>query len=297
MALILVAAGLAAHESARGQVSELDPAFETTSVEEVDGLYLYQYRLQGPDRDGDVFTAVHLDVTVPPKDEPPEILGSEGSFLFDGLGEAHGGLAYSHPSLYVVIPDEWNGVVGRTGFLSWLSDRYGDGRGSGVRSGETLEGFEVRSPGIPALRQARAVPARPIPGTTEGVRVPEAEDGEEAVEGRAGHETGVDSTWVLSDTYVLGPGWHEEQVTPEYLEIQIGHACDGLLTDRCEDYRALLEVVSRYYEHGSTGETRIAIALFRTELEEDRVLDERARRAFLEALRALEGRVLYGDHR
>lgn len=272
LGLVLVAGSFVA-PPLDAQVTQVEPAFRVVDIDRIGEMYVYRYELRGPDRTGEIYSTVHLDVTVPLTDDPPEIHGTEGTFLFDAVGEFHDQFLYSHPSLFVGTPERWSGAIGRMGFLSWLADVYGPDRNYGVRQGERLRGFELRSRGVPSLRRARAVPHRPFP---------------EAGGTASAEEAQVDSTWVLSDTYVLGPGWLPEQVTPEFLRLQVSNACDGLLTDLCDRYGTLAALVEERYEEGARDGLRGAIHLFRQEMAEDRVLAEPARRAFSTALEILE---------
>jgi hypothetical protein len=264
---------------AAAQLERVQNAFQLArfSVER-SGQYVYQYRLLGPQGGkGVAYTDIFVDITSPKDMAPPRILGTRGTFLFDGIARNYATLEYSHPDVFIGTPmGYWMGSVYLQGSVAWAASRYGDGRNYGVVSGQELLGFELRSPALPALRRFRVVPYRHMPGAdyAEGLDKP----------------LPVDSSWVIADGAVLAPGWPAELVTVEFLTQQVQTACDAYLLANCGNYLRYTDALANAE---ATRRDAVYLALvkeFRAVILADAKSERTARYAFDLALQGLARR-------
>lgn len=270
VAAALLAAGFGTADPAGAQVRSIVPAFENTSVIEQDGMVTYMYRLRGPARPGTRMSEVVLDIGTPKTDKKPEMLGTRGRFLFDAMSESHQAAFSGHPPLFIGTPDGvWSAALYVHGVISWGATRYGDGRHGGVLSGDTLSGFELRSPALIGLRRYVAAPYRRFDGT-EGTDI-----------------AGLDSNWVVTEGTVLAPGWMADEVTGAYLAEQLEIACAGYLLDQCGRYLLIQDAILEAERTRNDRSYTVHLTRFLNELHKDRVAKPIARTALNAAVNAL----------
>lgn len=257
------------------QVDRVRPAFQLTHFESLgNGEYFYRYRLIGFASDGRKISDVYLDVTQPKGQYPSRVVGIRGRFLFDAVSEFHRELPFGHPPLFIASPTNWSAAIYRHGVLSWGASRWAGGPDHGVAIGEVLEGFELRSTALPALRRYRAVPNYRFPSAGGlGDLVPD-----------------VDTTLILFTGLVLAPGWEAEFVTGDYLREQVVRACDAHLVDNCGRYLRLTDAILDAEQKGQDRVYENALVAFLSYLAEDNVSHSSARLVFDLTANALRAR-------
>lgn len=251
------------------QVDRVSPSFQLTHFEKVGKDYYYRYRLLGVD--GERISDVYLQIWQPRSHVRPRIMGTHGALLFDALAESELSPSVGHAPLFISTPERWSAAIYIQGVLSWGADRWADGPNHGVPGGHVLEGFELMSPALPALRRFRAVPYRPLPAVV-------------------GRPMARDTTWLLHTGVVLGPGWEETLVTGDYLKEQIGLACDTYMLENCGRYLRLVDDVLDAERRGNDRAYRRALSLLSTQIQRDRVSHRNARFVLSAAVEALLAR-------
>lgn len=259
---------LFAASPASAQVDRTAPAFQLTHFEKVGKDYYYRYRVVGHGAAGERISDVYLQIYQPRTERRPQITGVHGKLLFDALAEAELGPQIGHAPLFITTPEHWSAAVYIQGVLSWGADRWANGPNHGVVTGRALEGFELMSPALPALRRYRAVPYRPVPALTDAP-VPQ------------------DTTWVLYTGVVLAPGWEADLVTGSYLKEQVSTGCGAYLIDNCGRYLRLVDDILAAEGRANDRAYARAVAAARNYLKGDKVTHRNARFVLDAALAAL----------
>lgn len=264
---LLLAVGAA---PAAAQVDRMGAALQLTHFEQVGNDYFYRYRLIGQGSAGERISDVYLQIWQPQTSSRPRITGTRGAFLFDALAERELSPLFGHAPLFVGTPAHWSAAVYIQGVLSWGADRWAMGPNYGVPSAQILEGFELISPALPALRRFRAVPYRPIPTLVQ-------------------EPSPRDTTWILYTGVVLAPGWEASLVTGSYLQEQLSLACEAYLIENCGRYLRLVDDVLDAETRKNDRTYSRSLADLMRHIERDRVSHRNARfvlAATVEALRA-----------
>lgn len=257
---------LGAPSAVAGQVERVSPVLQLSGLDVRDGLYRYQYRVVGYAGGGQKISDVYLDIRTPTGERAPGLPRARGDLLFDALHDFHGELPYAHALEFIATPERWSAAIYRQGVLSWGASRYLDGPNHGVETGRVLDGFEVHSRALPALRRFRGVPYR------RPALVEEAQE---------------DDDLVLHSGYVLAPGWMAEDVSGAFLRQQVEAACAATLLDNCGRYLRLSDAVLNAEAGMDSRAFAAALARFRQHLREDKVSHRNARFVLERAVVAL----------
>jgi len=233
------------------QVDRVSPAFQLTHFEKVGNDYFYRYRLVGRGSGAERISDVYLQITQPVTPSRPRVSPIRGVFLFDALARESPPPQFGHPPLRIATPPNWSAAIYLQGVLSWGADRWAMGPNHGVLPNEVLEGFELISPALPALRRFRAVPYRPVATLVDD---PAARD----------------TTWILHTGVVLAPGWEASLVTGAYLMEQVRLACDSYLLENCGRYLRLSDDVIEAENRRNDRAYNRALDVFAAFLKEDK---------------------------
>lgn len=269
--LTLILAGLSPELDA--QLVEPSTALSLARAERrADGNWHYQYRIAHRGDTAQVYMDAYVDVSSPKTSRRPTLSEGSGTFLFDALSTRFDDVAYGHPPLAVHTPDRWSGAIYLNGSLSWGASRFGSSTINGVHFNQTLEGFGLISPAVPAFRPFRVVPGRAMDAVESLPEVPVA----------------VDSSYVFLEGFVLAPGWMPEQITDAYLADQVAGACWLRAMQRCDLYQ---EMVARIRAAGQQGgrssDYRNAIEEFLRRVEEDPTMNSQGKIVLRGTARAL----------
>jgi hypothetical protein len=251
------------------QVSVGSRALSNTSVVRQGQNYRYEYRLVHGSRPGDILSDVLVDVSSPASPSVPGMLRGRGTFLFDALAEEDFGVG--HPPLGVETPERWSAAIYYTGSLSWGSLRHQGGANAGLRRGESLDGFALVSPALPAYRAYRVIPFRPL-ASVHADPAP------------------IDSTWAILSGYVLAPGWMPGEVTAAYLREQVEGACWFQAVGDCSVYRILGRRIQEAEALKNDRGFRDAVGALRRQVSEDSALTRVSRLVLESTIQALERR-------
>lgn len=123
------------------------------------GLFEYRYRVTNASTSDAGVESVLLDVSAP-LGRHPDILPSQGLFLFDGTREADNATA-GHVPIGVDVPGEWDALILPDGFLIWGAPSEGVRSLDAIPPGSSRATFAVRSPLLPGLRTFRLLPDYP----------------------------------------------------------------------------------------------------------------------------------------
>ncbi len=256
------------------QVTRTSSALALLSVTHEGKEWRYQYRVVGMTRPGETITDVFVDVRSPKDTTVPVITGMRGQFLFDAIAKHFSELDYSHPPLFIGTPARWSGAVYKQGAVSWGASRSANAAHDGVASRTAVDGFELRSAAVPALRRFSVVPYRPLgPPTVSDVVPP------------------TDTTFVILTGLVPAPGWSVAQVTGAFLLEQVEAACAEHMLENCGRYLRLTDVV-RASEGAMNDRSYLeAVHQVGAMLASDHVSHQHARFVLTEVVRALEDRL------
>lgn len=127
--------------------------------DEVADGYRYVYRLQGPIRKNGFWGHVEMDIRVPKAAESGRVVPIGGTWLGDDARSLNADTTWGRVALEVSIPQRWYGYTTSMGRLAWTAPqaRFMSVSG-GVKPGDVLDGFVVKSPGVPSLRDVDVLP-------------------------------------------------------------------------------------------------------------------------------------------
>lgn len=255
------------------QVMRTTPAFQVASLVHQGDTWIYRYRLVGYVPAGALISDVLMEIATPKGPRPPVVYGGAGTMLFDALRGHFAEVALSHPPLWIGSPSHWSAAIYRQGYLSWGASRVANGYNYGVRHGQTVDGYELRSPAVPALRRVYAEP----------YHSPASPDVE-------AHGFSLDSAKTVHTAIVVGPGWEAGRVTGEYLREQVTVACTERLVESCGRYLRLTDALEAAEHAVDDRAYARALVALQTYLAHDHVSVDMAHLVIREALRALAAR-------